>query len=316
MNETLCKTRMRRVIAAIVFTLVCLAVGHKEMPLAAVTSTGYALKEGQTRVLQLDGEGGKERIRYELSVEKTEDASSRNDYCNKYSNVLTLYVNNKVVYTKGYEVATRANESEVRRTCGVYIGQIDKKNTVMDIFIGTCNNAYTSPYLSLDYCRYEKGKLNVVQDLKKLTDKLFSKALTYEIDFHYFHSMYFINDSLEANGNNELWLTIDLPVGKGAAEIHGKYPLKLKNGKLVKKSNAVSGKVEDFFELTEECKFYTTPGGNKVSFVAGKSGEWQMLQIKEYKIIGNEVYYLATNNEKKTGWINSKKLVGGTGNHM
>lgn len=329
------KDKWKRAVSG--FLVICLLVvgivgGLKQPVLAAAKS--YVLEKGKTHTIQLDGKGAKEKIRFEVESEEIPDkVDSLGDPV--FHNILTVYVNGKSVYE------TQAETDRFAAVGQMYVTSIDNSDKVRDIFIAMTGNVYVDTYSLLEYCRFENGKMEKKQDLKKYLDQTLPKDICgiQKKEYLYYHSMYDLDKSVWTNGNKELMVTIDLPSVFDRnypdewlcfGEFHADFALKLKNGKLVKRDKAPHGSIHAYFRTNTEdaivdkaAVFYTSINGAKKAFTVKKG---QTVYLSEYKYV-NGVLYLKGESQKKnswgieapsgnTGWIESSKFYGYTGNHV
>ena len=291
------KNQWKRVASG--FLVICLLVvgivSGLEQPVSAAAKS-YVLEEGKSESIQLDGTGNKEKIRFELQ-----------------EGVFALYINDEEVYKK----------NSTAQCSDVYIGSIDKNREVLDIVIALYSQSYTGNYDVVDYCRYENGKFEKIQDLKKYLNTTLEKQIgTFETEdqtnYCYFHPMYSIKESMLMNGKDELKVTLCLPCSKedaknGFGTYHADYTLKLKNGKLVKKYSTPKGSMNECVYMMGVTKFYTTPGGTKKAFTAKANED---VYFVEYKYIKSKLFLKAENRSGKTGWVDAAKVNASTGNHI
>lgn len=292
------KNKWKRMVTAVL--AVCLlaaelTVASPDEVTAAAKS--YVLEMGETQTIQLDGKGTKEQVRYELQDQ-----------------TFVLYINDKAVYQK----KTTAVYGDV------YIGSIDKSNKVLDIIVALYTASYTGSYESVDYCRYENGKFKKVQNLLKYLnatlEKKIGKVLTSDqTAYCYFHPMEAISESISMTGENELEVTLCLPIDEIDAKddfgtYHAFYTLKLKNGKLVKKYTNAQGSMDEYGTImNNKVTFYTAANGTKKAFTAEKGED---IYFSEYKYVKNSLYVKGETMEGKKGWLKAADAIVLIGNHV
>lgn len=331
------KDKWKRAVSG--FLVICLLVvgivGGLKQPVSAAAKS-YVLEKGKTHTIQLDGKGAKEKIRFEVESEEIPDqVDSLGDPV--FHNILTVYVNGKSVYE------TQAETDRFAAVGQMYVTSIDNSDKVRDIFIAMTGNVYVDTYSLLEYCRFENGKMEKKQDLKNYLDKTLPKDITdipdipeiYNNSYTFYHSMWDLDRSICTSGNKELLILIDLPgiYASDFGQFHADYALKLNDGKLVKKNKIPQGKCGEigkgrsssgeYVKVDKKSVFYASIGSSKQVFTVKKGGT---VYLKEYKYV-NGVLYLKGESQKKnsmgievpsgkTGWIESSKFYGYTGNHV
>lgn len=310
-------------------------VSGLEQPVSAAAKN-YELVEGKTLTIQLDGKGAKEKIKFEVESEEIPDmVDELGDPV--FHNILTIYVNGKSVYE------TQADTDRFAAVGQMYVTSIDNSDKVRDIFVAMTGNVYVGEYSLLEYCRFENGQMEKKQDLKNYLDKTLPKdicGIPKKGEYLYYHSMYELGKSVWTNGDKELMVTIDLPTVYDRnvsgellcyGEFHADYALKLKNGKLVKRDKVPHGSIHTSeFRTSKEqaivdkpAVFYTSIDGSKKAFTVKKR---ETVYLNEYKYVTGVLYLKGENQKKnswgievpsgKSGWIESSKFYGYTGNHV
>lgn len=274
--------------SCLVLSLTAGVLGSFPQKVSAAVSQSYYLEKGKAQNIQLDGKGAKEKIKYTLKSSRNNEG----EWPEKYDNVFSLYINNKCVYTK--KTVTEQRQG----TASIYIADVDNSDNILDIFIGLYSEQYSSEYDVLDYYQYKNGKFKKIQDLKKYLDSgILDCVKKNGMAENHYHS----SNSFQTSGDKNLKIEI-CSNSNAIGSFHGKYTLKLKNGKFVKATTYPSGEIREHASMgiaTKSATFYTTAGGKKKAFSVKKGDR---VHLSEYKYIKNTLYIKAEKNGK-VGWV-------------
>lgn len=301
------KNKAKKIISALLSAILFMTGTTIFIPQTAHAESvkSYTLTAGKQKVIQLDGKGAKEKIKYTVKDAATGET---NEYEQEYyQHTLALTINGDVVFEES------VTDSITPETKGdVYITDIDKSDNVMDIFIAMYDMEYISKYDVLYYCQYRDGKFVKVQDLKKY---LYSGVLDcfgkgFNDNCHVWYGG--LAKSISTSGDKKLDIIVcgvtNMSDTDWGGYFHGNFTLKLKNGKLKKAYKYPEGDIieSDFYgKLSKNCSFFIKPESSKKAFTA-KKGE--SVSILGYRFIKNKLYIKVKNKNNVEGWISSKKI--------
>lgn len=264
---------------------------------AAGKNVCKTLKESKTYLYNLDQKGKKESIKVSVARKEHKDG-----YVITYDVKTTVMLNGKKVYSKMLK-GQHSKDSRVK----VMVMDTDKKDRQMELFImegdvydGEDGDFWSSNMEHIYYYQYAGGKAKRKQDLAPLFRKKFANI----------YSLHGMGDKsyLTTNGKNEIYARLCVEV-QNFDYVHIKMKLNLKNGKFVRpsaKSYNLLDTEDSIFRPKKDITVYTKPGGKKKAFTVKK--EEFIYPCGLYTANAKKIYLKVKNKDKKTGYIDPKKV--------
>ena len=264
-----------KTITKVLYGIVFVSLFAVILPIVQVSAKPKKLEQGKTYKYDLDGDGKKEKIRYEAEYELDELS---------FTKAVHFYINDKM-----FSVETKINEDGYSSMgwAYIYVTDINTSDKYKDLDIYLDGEEWPAGDIVL---RYESNKLRTLftsggSNALSLADK-------------------------QKSGNTVIAIR-EVYSSLGQTQVFSEY--KIKNKKMVEKmpeycTLEVSNKwmKKYWYELAKEADVYKKPDGNKVVKTLKKGNKFRISAIR--MVNGEPAYVqISIKGSKNIGWIKIQK---------